>query len=63
MGGIKKRVVMKLLSFLNADIDQVSDGGNGLLLHDGCGAEQCACRHKENITEGAVAHFVEDITA
>lgn len=48
---------------LCSDIDQVGDTWNGLLLHDGGGAEQCSCGHKKDIAEGALAHFVEDITA
>ena len=41
----------------------MSDGGDGLLLHDCGGAEQCACRDEEDIAEGSVTHFVEDIAA
>ena len=41
----------------------MSDGGDGLLLHDGSRAEQGACGHKEDIAEGALAHFIEDIAA
>ena len=50
-------------SYVRTDIDQMGDGGDRLLLHDGGGTEQRARRHKKNITESAVAHFVEDITA
>lgn len=39
------------------------DRRDGLLLHHGRGTEQRAGRDKQDITENALAHFVEDITA
>ena len=48
---------------LYANVHEMRDRGDTLLLHDCCRAEQCPCRNKQDIAEHALLHFIENIAA